>query len=80
MGGKEVTENLGEETNEMVAFRCLASLFDYSNSDAESKIEFDSSHSCQHVLQCILDEVTVTTCICLSTVLKIGLGRGANRV
>ncbi|XP_056850600.1 uncharacterized protein LOC130499975 [Raphanus sativus] len=60
MGGKEVTENLGEETNEMVAFRCLASLFDYSNSDAESKIEFDSSHSCQHVLQCILDEIPLS--------------------
>ncbi|KAJ0241419.1 RING/FYVE/PHD zinc finger superfamily protein [Hirschfeldia incana] len=61
MTPKEFPENLGEDTNEMVAFRCLASLFDYSNSDdAESKIEFDSSHSCQHVLQCILDEIPLS--------------------
>ncbi|KAJ0256305.1 hypothetical protein HA466_0092830 [Hirschfeldia incana] len=58
MTPKELPENLGGDANEMVAFRCLASLFDYSNSDdAESKIEFDSSHSCQHVLHCILDEI-----------------------
>ena len=64
MGPKQLPENLGEQTNEMVAFRCLASLFDSSTSkddvvsDAELRIEFDTSQSCEHVLQCILDEVT----------------------
>ncbi|KAG5380558.1 hypothetical protein IGI04_028400 [Brassica rapa subsp. trilocularis] len=61
MGPKQLPENLGEDTNEMVAFRCLASLFDSSASkDAESKIEFDSSQSCEHVLQCILDEIPLS--------------------
>ncbi|WZZ68292.1 hypothetical protein YC2023_079662 [Brassica napus] len=61
MGPKQLPENLGEDTNEMVAFRCLASLFDSSTSkDAESKIEFDSSQSCEHVLQCILDEIPLS--------------------
>lgn len=62
----KLPDYLGEHTNEMVAFRCLASLFDCSTSgqskyvvsDAnKSKIEFDSSESCEYVLQCILDEV-----------------------
>ncbi|VVB15395.1 unnamed protein product [Arabis nemorensis] len=65
--GPKLPDYLGEHTNEMVAFRCLASLFDCSTSgqskdvvsDAnnKSKIEFDSSKSCEYVLQCILDEV-----------------------
>ncbi|KAL1223653.1 hypothetical protein V5N11_033893 [Cardamine amara subsp. amara] len=55
----KLPDNLGEHINEMVAFRCLASLFD-SVSDAKSKIEFDSSHSCEHVLQCILDEIPLS--------------------
>lgn len=56
----KLPDYLGEHTNEMVAFRCLASLFDsdvVSVSDVNSKIEFDSSKSCEYVLQCILDEV-----------------------
>ncbi|KAL0801224.1 hypothetical protein Bca101_056400 [Brassica carinata] len=60
MGPKQLPDNLGEHTNEMVAFRCLASLFDSSSSDAESKIEFDSSQSCEHVLQCVLDEIPLS--------------------
>ncbi|KAG2321923.1 hypothetical protein Bca52824_015136 [Brassica carinata] len=69
MGPKQLPDNLGELTNEMVAFRCLASLFDSSTSkddvasadaDAESKIDFDSSQSCEHVLQCILDEIPLS--------------------
>ncbi|KAF8080520.1 hypothetical protein N665_0937s0022 [Sinapis alba] len=64
MGPKQLPDNLGEHTNEMVALRCLASLFDSSKdvagSDAESKIEFDSSQSCEHVLQCILDEIPLS--------------------
>lgn len=64
--GPNLPDYLGEHTNEMVAFRCLASLFDCSSSvqskdvlsDAnKSKLEFDSSESCEYVLQCILDEV-----------------------
>ncbi|XP_009105352.1 uncharacterized protein LOC103831221 isoform X1 [Brassica rapa] len=66
MGPKQLPENLGEQTNEMVAFRCLASLFDSSTStndvvsDAELRIEFDTSQSCEHVLQCILDEIPLS--------------------
>ncbi|CAH8358906.1 unnamed protein product [Eruca vesicaria subsp. sativa] len=67
MGPKELPEDLGEQTNEMVAFRCLASLFDTSTSkdvssasDSNSKIEFDSSQTCEHVLQCILDEIPLS--------------------
>lgn len=57
--GPKLPDYLGEHTNEMVAFRCLASLFDsHVVSDVNSKIEFDSSERCEYVLQCILDEVT----------------------
>ncbi|XP_019100949.1 PREDICTED: uncharacterized protein LOC109132934 [Camelina sativa] len=41
----------------MVAFRCLASLY---NSDVNSKVEFDLSLSCEYVLQCILDEIPLS--------------------
>ncbi|CAH2066068.1 unnamed protein product [Thlaspi arvense] len=66
--GPKIPDYLGEHTNEMVAFRCLASLFDSSTSlqskevvsDANSKIEFDSSESCEYVLQCILDEIPLS--------------------
>ncbi|ESQ28478.1 hypothetical protein EUTSA_v10019541mg, partial [Eutrema salsugineum] len=66
--GPKLPDYLGEHTNEMVAFRCLASLFDCSTSvhskevvpDAYSKIEFDSSESCEYVLQCILDEIPLS--------------------
>ncbi|CAN8270720.1 unnamed protein product [Cochlearia groenlandica] len=61
----KLPEDLGEETTEMVAFRCLSSLFDCSVhsedvssvDDKPKKIEFDSSLSCEYVLQCILDEI-----------------------
>ncbi|CAA7058242.1 unnamed protein product [Microthlaspi erraticum] len=60
----KLPDYLGEHANEMVAFRCLASLFDSSTSsqskDGISKIEFDSSESCEHVLQCILDEIPLS--------------------
>lgn len=60
--GPKLPDYLGEYTNEMVAFRCLASLFASDLvSEADSKIEFDSSESCEYVLQCILDEVLVQT-------------------
>lgn len=62
----KLPDDLGEHANEMVAFRCLASLFDSStcaqsqSKDVDSIIEFDSSESCEYVLQCILDEVNKT--------------------
>ncbi|XP_010531647.1 PREDICTED: uncharacterized protein LOC104807903 [Tarenaya hassleriana] len=62
--GPKVPDDLGEHTNEMVAFRCLAYLFDPSPgqnnnvaSGVGSKVEFDLSESCVYVLQCILDEI-----------------------
>ncbi|XP_010415413.1 PREDICTED: uncharacterized protein LOC104701424 [Camelina sativa] len=67
--GPKLPDYLGEHTNEMVAFRCLASLFDCStpgqskdvvSADANSKVEFDSSQSCEYVLQCILDEIPLS--------------------
>ncbi|XP_019100951.1 PREDICTED: uncharacterized protein LOC104789688 [Camelina sativa] len=63
--GPKLPDNLGEHTNEMVAFRCLASLFDsstpeQSKDDADSKVEFDLSQSCEYVLQCILDEIPLS--------------------
>ncbi|EOA34118.1 hypothetical protein CARUB_v10021620mg [Capsella rubella] len=62
--GPKLPDYLGEQTNEMVAFRCLASLFDSDVavvvSDANSKVEFDSSESCEYVLQCILDEIPLS--------------------
>ncbi|XP_010556238.1 PREDICTED: uncharacterized protein LOC104825577 [Tarenaya hassleriana] len=58
---------LGDYTNEMVAFRCLVYLFDSSprqNNGVASgvgfKVEFNLSESCEHVLQCILDEVPLS--------------------
>ncbi|KAG7589335.1 Zinc finger PHD-type [Arabidopsis suecica] len=57
----KLPDYLGEYTNEMVAFRCLASLFaSHVVSEADSKIEFDSSESCEYVLQCILDEIPLS--------------------
>ncbi|EFH63419.1 hypothetical protein ARALYDRAFT_339050 [Arabidopsis lyrata subsp. lyrata] len=57
----KLPDYLGEYTNEMVAFRCLASLFASDLvSEADSKIEFDSSESCEYVLQCILDEIPLS--------------------
>jgi len=60
----KLPDYLGEYTNEMVAFRCLASLFDsnvvsVTTTTTTSMIEFDSSESCEYVLQCILDEVLI---------------------
>jgi len=61
----KLPDYLGEYTNEMVAFRCLASLFDShvvsvtTTTTTTSMIEFDSSESCEYVLQCILDEVLI---------------------
>uniref|UniRef100_A0A1J3DH39 Zinc finger PHD-type domain-containing protein n=1 Tax=Noccaea caerulescens TaxID=107243 RepID=A0A1J3DH39_NOCCA len=60
----KLPDYLGEHANEMVAFRCLASLFDSStcaqSKDVDSIIEFDSSESCEYVLQCILDEIPLS--------------------
>ncbi|CAA0322892.1 unnamed protein product [Arabidopsis thaliana] len=61
----KLPDYLGEYTNEMVAFRCLASLFDshvvsVTTTTTTSMIEFDSSESCEYVLQCILDEIPLS--------------------
>ncbi|XP_010511786.1 PREDICTED: uncharacterized protein LOC104787835 [Camelina sativa] len=60
--GPKLPDDLGEHTNEMVAFRCLASLYnsDVVSADADPKVEFDSSLSCEYVLQCILDEIPLS--------------------
>ncbi|XP_010551220.1 PREDICTED: uncharacterized protein LOC104821902 isoform X2 [Tarenaya hassleriana] len=62
-----VPDYMGEHTKEMVAFRCLAYLFDPTTaqdsnvaSGVESKIEFNLSESCEYVLQCILDETPLS--------------------
>lgn len=60
----EIPDDLGKNTREMVALRCLEDLFCRSDNgiandvtSKELKVTFDLSESCEDVLQSILQEV-----------------------